>query len=98
MNVATVNLPTSANNLKALIGDRAPQEAQILIVQCPSANAGICYFGDSANQIFELAAGDPFYYVPGEFEGGRINLSELYFKGSSGDKLSVMWVEYGKSD
>jgi len=96
MNCASVNLPTSAATLKSLIGANAPNEASLLIVQCPSANAGICYFGDSAIQPFELAAGDPFYYVPGEFEGGRINLNELYFKGSSGDKLSVMWVQYGE--
>jgi len=103
MNLASVTLTTSGQSLYDLVNAVAPNkvvvEAQLLIVQCPIANGGTAYFGDSADQIFELAAGDPFYYVPGQFEGGRINLKELYFKtGNAGDKLSVMWVEYGKTN
>jgi len=102
MNIASVTLTTSGQSLYDLVNAVAPNkvvvEAQLLIVQCPSANGGIAYFGDSKDQIFELASGDPFYYVPGEFEGGRINLKELYFKtDNAGDKLSVMWVEYGRA-
>lgn len=101
MNTESVTLATSAATLKSLItaaGHKAvPDECVILIVQAPTANGGIAYFGDSAKQTFELAAGDPFYYVPGEFVGGRINLNDIYFKtDNAGDKLSVMWVPYGE--
>lgn len=96
MNIAQVTLSATAQSLKALIGSKAPDEAALLIVQAPAANGAIAYFGDSAQQIFELAAGDPLYYVPADIPGGRINLNNIYFKGTNPDKINAWWVELNK--
>ena len=95
-NMASITLDGTAQNLKDAIGDRAPQEASLLIMQAPSANGNIAYFGNSALQLFELAAGDPFYYVPADIDSGRINLGETYIKGTASDKLTVAWIPYGE--
>jgi hypothetical protein len=98
MNIASISLSATAQSLKTLIGAKAPNEAALLIVQAPAANGAVAYFGDSAQQIFELAAGDPLYYVPADIPGGRINLNMIYFKGTAPDKINAWWVELNKSE
>jgi hypothetical protein len=92
MNQVSIDLPTDAASLKSL-ESKLPNEASILILQAPSGNGAIAYFGSPAVQVGELAAGAPFYAVPADVEAGRINLNELYVKGTSPDKLTVMWMD-----
>ncbi len=101
MNIASLSLPTTHNSLKALMvaaypNKVIPDEVEILIIQAPAANANILYFGDSAEQPFELEAKDPFYYVPADVAGGRINLNNIHVKGTSPDKVSATWIGFGK--
>ena len=96
MNAVSVTPGASAASLQSL-DSKIPDEVAILILQAPSANGDIIYFGSSAVQPFELAAGDPFYYVPADVESGRINTKEMYVKGDGADTLSVSWVELNKT-
>jgi len=92
MRIASLSVTATAQSLKSLIGARAPEEVSLLIVQAPAANGAVVYFGDSAQQIFELAAGDPLYYVPADVQSGRLNLNLIYFKGTAPDKINAWWI------
>ena len=97
MNCVSLTLTTSAQTLRE-IDSKIPKEAAVLILQAPSTNSGIAYFGNSAIQPFELAAGDPLYAVPADVPGGRVNCDEFYVKGTAADKLSVSWIEVNKTE
>lgn len=98
MNALSVTPPASAVTLKSLDANGImPNEVAILILQAPAGNGTVLKFGSSAVQPFEIAAGDPFYYVPADVESGRVDTRELYVSGDGADTLSVSWVGLNKT-
>lgn len=96
MKFKQVTLAATEQTLKSLLGTGAPDEVDVLILQCPTANTGNGFFGDSAAQIFELVKAAAPYVVPVKEDGGRIDLNNLYVRGTASDKLSVGYVAYGQ--
>lgn len=101
MKIVQVTLDGNAQNLKTAMDATSilsiPNEVSKLVMQNPTGNA-LVYFGSSSLQVLELTAGDPAFEVPAPYSDGRINLSEIYVKGTNTQKLNLYFVELGKSD
>jgi len=95
MNVASVEIAVTVKSLKAIVAT-LPDEVASLTMQAPAGNAAAVVFGNSALQIFEMNAGDPWITIPAQVVGGRINLNEIYVGGTATDTVSVNWIELGK--
>ena len=94
MNIAQVTLAAGAQTLQSLVQAQSKimtDKVVRLIIQAPAGNSGTAYFGDGTIQPFELAAGDPFFDVPGLLDFGSIDMTEFGVKGTDGDVLNVWW-------
>ena len=82
MRVYSVDVPTTAKSLAKLLGS-LPRHTKTVGIQAPSANTDTVFFGDHKGQPLELrpkASGT----LP------VTGFKEVFIKGSSGDKLSVV--------
>lgn len=87
----SIDVPAVAASLASLMTS-PPGAVRKLILQAPSGNGNLVFFGDADGQVAELAAGDPFFDVPGVIDPGVIGLADVFIKGTAPDKLTVMWT------
>jgi hypothetical protein len=78
----TITLSTSAKSLSTLLGQAESIHCTLVILQAPSGNSGVSYYGDLSEQPMTLAAGSSAQ-VP------LSNTSDLWLKGTASDLVNV---------
>lgn len=94
--IAEIDVPTGATTLQALLqaAGKTPKDKVVkLIIQAPSLNNGLVYFGDGDVQPFELAGGDPYFDPFAVLDFDKLDITQFSIKGTSGDKLAVWWKD-----
>lgn len=85
----SITLSTTPKSLTTLLGQSSHTGCTLVVMQAPSGNTGVAYYGDQNEQPMTIAAGSTVQ-VP------LSNTDDLWFKGTDNDDTLSVFVATGE--